>query len=104
MNQTFSARFASNTYNISNTTAYAYYRLNVTANNGSTMTQLSELALMAPNQSATPVNRATGGTASASSNPVSTESAAQAFDQHLLRNSDIQDTFDLGTHFRQNLI
>jgi len=44
-NQSFAARFKVNTYNIGNTTAYRYYRLNVTANGGDGSTQLSELGL-----------------------------------------------------------
>ena len=54
-NQSFSGRFVTNTYTIANTTAYRYYRLSITANNGSTETnlggtglvQLSELQLLA---------------------------------------------------------
>jgi hypothetical protein len=46
-NQSFAFRYQTNTYNIGNTTAYRYYRLNVTANNGDPGTlQLSELALL----------------------------------------------------------
>jgi len=44
-NQSFAARFKVNTYNIGNNTAYRYYRLNVTSNNGDGSTQLSELGL-----------------------------------------------------------
>jgi len=45
-NQTFANRWQLNTYNIGNTTAYQYYRLNVTANNGDPSgLQLSELGL-----------------------------------------------------------
>ncbi|MGC3989748.1 MAG: RICIN domain-containing protein [Chthoniobacteraceae bacterium] len=45
--QTFTLRYQANTYNIASPTAYRYYRLNVTANNGdSTGLQLSELALL----------------------------------------------------------
>lgn len=43
--QTFANRYQQNTYSISNTTAYRYYRLNVTANNGEVGLQLSELGL-----------------------------------------------------------
>ncbi|HLL88858.1 MAG TPA: carbohydrate-binding protein, partial [Tepidisphaeraceae bacterium] len=57
-NQTFSGRYTTNTYNVSNTTSYRYYRLRVTANNGSTenpwnhsgvtgLVQLAELQLLA---------------------------------------------------------
>ena len=35
-NQAFSVRYGVNIYNIGNTTAYRYYRLNITANNGGT--------------------------------------------------------------------
>ncbi|SNT58239.1 alpha-1,2-mannosidase, putative [Actinacidiphila glaucinigra] len=38
----FSGRFATNTYSFSNTTAYAYYRLNVTANSGDSILQLAD--------------------------------------------------------------
>ena len=44
--QTFANRSQQNTYNIGNTTAYRYYRLNITANNGDPSgLQLSELGL-----------------------------------------------------------
>jgi hypothetical protein len=44
--QSFSVVMAQNTYNIGNTTAYRYYRLNVTANNGGTSGMaISELGL-----------------------------------------------------------
>ncbi|MFI1097517.1 GH92 family glycosyl hydrolase [Streptomyces sp. NPDC020917] len=39
---TFSGRFATNTYKFTNTTAYAYYRLNVTANSGDSLVQLAD--------------------------------------------------------------
>ena len=53
-NQSFSGRFVTNSYSFSNSTAYKYYRLKITANNGSTETnlggtgliQLSELQLL----------------------------------------------------------
>ena len=38
----FGGRFATNVYSFTNTTAYAYYRLNVTANSGDPLIQLSE--------------------------------------------------------------
>jgi len=42
-NQAFSARFQKKTYAFTNSTAYLYYRLNITANNGDTScTQLAE--------------------------------------------------------------
>jgi hypothetical protein len=44
-NQAFRLRMAMNTYNIGNTTAYRYYRLNITANNGATGVAVSELGL-----------------------------------------------------------
>jgi hypothetical protein len=44
-NQTFRGRFATNVYGVGNTTAYRYYRLNITANNGSTGVAVSELGL-----------------------------------------------------------
>ena len=43
--QTFANRYQQNTYAIGNTTAYRYYRLNITANNGEVGVQLSELGL-----------------------------------------------------------
>jgi hypothetical protein len=44
-NQTFAARMQQNTYNLGNTTAYRYYRLDVTANNGATGLAVAELGL-----------------------------------------------------------
>ncbi len=44
-NQTFAIRMARNTYAIGNTTAYRYYRINVTANNGDGSMAISELGL-----------------------------------------------------------
>ncbi len=43
--QTFANRMQMNTYNIGNTTAYRYYRLSISANNGAGGTALSELGL-----------------------------------------------------------
>jgi regulation of enolase protein 1 (concanavalin A-like superfamily) len=43
--QTFVNRYQVNTYPIGNTTAYRYYRLNITANSGDVGLQLSELGL-----------------------------------------------------------
>ena len=43
--QTFAYVYMGNTYDIGNTTAYRYYRLNITANNGEVGVQLSELGL-----------------------------------------------------------
>ncbi|GAA2388595.1 LamG-like jellyroll fold domain-containing protein [Dactylosporangium salmoneum] len=40
--QSFSGRFATNTYSFTNTTAYRYYRLNITANSGDSLVQLAE--------------------------------------------------------------
>jgi hypothetical protein len=45
--QSFSGALTTNDYPISNTTAYRYYRLNITANDGAGDTQLSELTLLA---------------------------------------------------------
>ena len=39
---TFSGRFATNTYSFANTTAYPYYRLNITANSGDSIIQLAD--------------------------------------------------------------
>ncbi|MEO8616472.1 MAG: PA14 domain-containing protein [Luteolibacter sp.] len=48
--EVFSARFQTKIYLMSNTTAYTYYRLNITANSGGSGygIQLSELALISP--------------------------------------------------------
>jgi len=43
--QLFASRLQQNTYNIGNTTAYRYYQLNVTANNGDTGLAIAELGL-----------------------------------------------------------
>jgi predicted alpha-1,2-mannosidase len=40
--QSFGGRFATNTYSFTNTTAYGYYRLSVTANSGDTIIQLAD--------------------------------------------------------------
>jgi len=44
--QSFAARFQTNTYNVPLTTAYEYYRLNITANGGDAGIQLSEWQLL----------------------------------------------------------
>ena len=43
--QNFAARFAVNTYDFTNSTAYSYYRINITKNHGDTIIQMSELVL-----------------------------------------------------------
>jgi predicted alpha-1,2-mannosidase len=43
--QTFAKRFSSHVYDVANPGAYRYYRLNITANNGSDGTQLADLIL-----------------------------------------------------------
>ncbi|GIH16903.1 LamG-like jellyroll fold domain-containing protein [Rugosimonospora africana] len=40
--QSFSGRLVANTYSFTNTTAYGYYRLNITANSGEPLVQLAE--------------------------------------------------------------
>ncbi|GIF12695.1 GH92 family glycosyl hydrolase [Actinoplanes teichomyceticus] len=40
--QSFSGRFATNTYTFTNTTPYAYYRLTITANSGDSLIQLAD--------------------------------------------------------------
>ncbi|WBB67815.1 GH92 family glycosyl hydrolase [Micromonospora sp. WMMD812] len=40
--QSFSGRFVTKTYSFTNTTAYGYYRLNVTANSGDSLIQLAD--------------------------------------------------------------
>jgi hypothetical protein len=47
-NQSFGSRFEVKTYPVSNTTAYKQYRLNVTANNGSSLLQIAEIQLFGP--------------------------------------------------------
>jgi len=44
-NQTFSVRYGVNFYNIGNTTAYRYYRINITANNGGGGVAIGDLGL-----------------------------------------------------------
>ncbi len=44
--QQFSARYKKRTYVFPNTTSYKYYRLNITANNGASITQLSEFEII----------------------------------------------------------
>ncbi len=55
-NQYFSSRFQSNRYLITNKTAYSQYRLRITANAGSNLTQLSEFSLYADIEPATEVD------------------------------------------------
>jgi type 1 glutamine amidotransferase len=55
--QNFTARFQTKQYTIDNTTEYAYYRLNVTANNGEDLTQLAELRLFGPKTGPPPENK-----------------------------------------------
>jgi glucose/arabinose dehydrogenase/type 1 glutamine amidotransferase len=52
--QVFDDRFLTKKYDITNTHAYAWYRLNITANSGSTITQLAELKLFAGNSTPPP--------------------------------------------------
>nr|WP_295864663.1 chondroitinase-B domain-containing protein [uncultured Chitinophaga sp.] len=55
-NETFASRGLTKSYTCTNTTAYRYYRLNITSNNGDTGTQLAEwelFALQAGNMMAT---------------------------------------------------
>jgi len=44
-NQSFVIRMGMNTYNLANTTAYRYYRLDITANNGATGVAVADLGL-----------------------------------------------------------
>ncbi|MEU7877691.1 ThuA domain-containing protein [Microbispora bryophytorum] len=46
--ETFPSRFQTKEYTFTNTTAYAYYRLNITANSGEPLIQLAELRLFGP--------------------------------------------------------
>jgi predicted alpha-1,2-mannosidase len=43
--QNFAGRFTANTYDFTNSTAYSYYRLNITRNHGDGIIQLSELVI-----------------------------------------------------------
>jgi hypothetical protein len=56
-NQSFLTRPHANTYNIGNTTAYRYYQINVTANNGGGALAIAELALLVEKERATPAGR-----------------------------------------------
>jgi hypothetical protein len=47
-NETFASRFQKKEYTFSNSTNYNSYRLNITANNGATITQLAEIELFSP--------------------------------------------------------
>ncbi|MBO0869476.1 MAG: ThuA domain-containing protein, partial [Micromonosporaceae bacterium] len=47
--QSFPQRFQTNQYAFTNSTAYQYYRLNITLNAGDSITQLAELWLFSPN-------------------------------------------------------
>jgi hypothetical protein len=46
-NQTFANRSHANSYNIGNTTAYRFYQIDVTANNGAGSLAIAELGLLA---------------------------------------------------------
>jgi glucose/arabinose dehydrogenase len=46
--ETFAQRFQTKQYTFTNSTAYQYYRLNITANNGDPLIQLAELWLIGP--------------------------------------------------------
>ncbi|MTJ48840.1 LamG-like jellyroll fold domain-containing protein [Dolichospermum sp. UHCC 0259] len=48
-NETFSSRFQTRSFTLNNSTGYSYYRLNITANNGDSATQLAELQLFGVN-------------------------------------------------------
>jgi hypothetical protein len=47
-NETFASRFQKKEYTFTNSTSYNSYRLNITATNGATITQLAEIELFAP--------------------------------------------------------
>ena len=55
--QSFPDRFQTKQYKFSNTTAYQYYRLNITANSGEPLTQLAELRLFAADPAPAPENK-----------------------------------------------
>jgi regulation of enolase protein 1 (concanavalin A-like superfamily) len=67
--QTFAARYQTNQYTITNTTAYRYYRLNITANSGGSGygVQLSEMALIVFSAPGTPQGTPTVATPAAAS-------------------------------------
>jgi hypothetical protein len=46
--ETFSSRFQTRTFNFDNNTAYKYYRLDITQNNGGGLLQLADLKLFSP--------------------------------------------------------
>lgn len=52
--ETFPQRFQSKEYKFENTTAYPYYRLNITANSGEPLIQLAELRLFGPDSAPPP--------------------------------------------------
>jgi hypothetical protein len=52
-NETFNSRLLKKTYNYTNSTAYRYYKWNVTANNGDSPFQIEEIELMVSSVSAT---------------------------------------------------
>ncbi len=82
-NQTFSTRFETIQYTMSNTTPFKYYALKVTENNGGDTLQVAEFSLYSDTPSAAPAGPSLikGGVASASQENGPYESAAQAFDQ-----------------------
>ncbi|MBO0828352.1 MAG: ThuA domain-containing protein [Streptosporangiales bacterium] len=55
--QTFAQRFQTQDYKFDNTTAYLYYRLNITANSGEPLTQLAELGLFGPDAGPPPTDK-----------------------------------------------
>ena len=82
-NQTFSQRFETIDYSVANTTAYKYYALKITANNGADCIQLADFSLYTPEAAAVPAGPSilTGGVASASDENRPDQGVAQAFDQ-----------------------
>jgi hypothetical protein len=48
VNQNYGSRFETKTFTFSNSTAYKLYRLNVTANNGSSLLQIAEIQMFGP--------------------------------------------------------
>ncbi len=79
-NQTFAGRFITNTYAVTTTGSYRFYRLKITElQGGSPLVQLSEFALFSSiNGPVTPVS--SGGIAAASSAPIVGEQSDKAFD------------------------
>jgi hypothetical protein len=58
-NETFANRFQTNTYGVTNSTPYLYYRLDISANNGSGATQFAGWRILGVQSGPTPVSNIT---------------------------------------------